>query len=472
MSVLKDFELNGKLVHTEIVEEGYAARVTNLQMYDSLSRDILGRWTYPMVPDSNLLSDQTYKSGRGRSHLEDGASIALDSRLSKSVVGADTSIAAGSTIINSIIGRRCRIGRNVKLEHSYLWDDVIVGDGSEVSRAVLAGSVEIGRDCVVPHGSLLSFGARLGDGIRLPETPVPVISALAHDGQAVERDALMVGEGGRGATYQYPEADDEDQAHGEASLLQRSLIYPLAHLNLSSSSISTLASEDECDEDDLRSQPDSLATGESNLGRERLSSFASDDSALANTKLGVFHQDAVHGLLDTLRADNIDDFDSAKLEFMGLRLSHNASDHAMQKAIATAFATRVAELASPEGRSLEPTKAAVQALTSKRGAVKFLAEVGVGSDHVGSQVDFALALQKALVAVKTVEAGRAGKLLAAMLQHLYNLDALEEDGILAWWADPRASAGEAMARSKEQCRVLVEWLENADEEGSSDEDED
>lgn len=56
-----------------------------------------------------------------------------------------------------------------------------------------------------------------------------------------------------------------------------------------------------------------------------------------------------------------------------------------------------------------------------------------------------------------------------MLQHLYALDILEEEGILSWWENERAVEGEAMALLKEKCRVLVEWLENAEEEDDSDE---
>ncbi len=63
-------------------------------------------------------------------------------------------------------------------------------------------------------------------------------------------------------------------------------------------------------------------------------------------------------------------------------------------------------------------------------------------------------------------------MLAALLQQLYNLDVLEEDGILAWWEDERAADGENMTTVKERCRVLVEWLENADEEDSDEESED
>ncbi|MCV5137709.1 hypothetical protein OFB61_24125, partial [Escherichia coli] len=56
--VLKDCELNGKIISAEILEEGYGARASNLQMYDCISKDILHRWALPYVPDSNLLHGQ------------------------------------------------------------------------------------------------------------------------------------------------------------------------------------------------------------------------------------------------------------------------------------------------------------------------------------------------------------------------------------------------------------------------------
>ncbi len=157
---------------------------------------------------------------------------------------------------------------------------------------------------------------------------------------------------------------------------------------------------------------------------------------------------------------------------MGLRLANNASDSSMRRAIAVAFVRRAAELLTPEHGALEPTKAAGEALTAKKGAVKFIKEVGVGGEEVAQQAEFALALQKGLLGIKELEAARGGALLAALLQQLYSLDVLEEEGILAWWADQRAGEGESMNVLKEKCRVLVEWLENADEEGSSEEEDD
>ena len=470
--VLKDHELNGKMLYAEILDDRYAARASNLQMYDCISQDVLERWTLPFVPDSNLIHDQTYRRVKDGSYLEDHVVLERGAKVTRSAIGATTTIKTGSTISSSILGRRCKIGKNVRIENSYIWDDAVIGDGASVVHSVLAGSVVIGANCVVPEGSLISYKAQIDSGVQLPSKPPARISVLTDDKRAAETDVSLVGKGGKGASYEVvhdeEESDDEEGEERDPAILQSSLIYSLEGLNLSSSSISTLASDDDYASDDDVSMAGSLQTSESGRTRDRLSSFASDDAS----KPESFHNDAVHGLVDALRADDSDDFDSAKLEFMGLRLANNASDSAMRRAIAVAFVRRAAELLTPAQGALEPTKAAGEALTSKRGAVKFVKEVGVGGEEVAQQAEFALAMQRALLGVRDLEAARAGALLAALLQQLYSLDVLEEEGILAWWADKRAAEGESMNTLKEKCRVLVEWLENADEEGSSEEEED
>lgn len=474
--VLKDFELNGKFIYTEILDGGYAARASNLQMYDAISKDIIGRWTFPLVPDSNLVMDHSYRTAKGGVCLEDGVTISPTSSISNSVFGQRSKLGSGSTVTNSIIGRRCKIGKDVHVENSYIWDDVVIQDGASVYRSVLANAVTVGKGATIPEGTLLSNGVQVGDHIQLT-TSNAKFSLRSGDGDTpAKTDTKLLGSNGRGGLY--TETDDldsdEEEDVDDASTLQKSLIYSLAGLNLSTSSISTLSTSADSDsyvEESVAQlrDADPTATTSDSSTRVRLSSLAlSDDSSSGRT--GAFHGDAVTGLLDSLRSEDTSDFDGAKLEFMGLRLANDASDSAMRRAIAVAFARRAAELLG----TLEPIKAAENALLSKKGAVKFVREVGVGGGEA-EQVEFELALQKtlaALVASKNLETPRAGALLAALLQQLYNQDVLEEEGILAWWVDKRAGDGENMAAVRDKCRVLVEWLENADEEDSDEEDDD
>ena len=456
--VLKDWELNGKMIYAEILDDGYAARASNLQMYDAISRDVLDRWTFPFIPENNIVPKQSYQRHANGLVMETSVSHTHDARLTKSIIGRGTTIGSSSRISNSVIGKDCKIGANVVVEDSYVWDYTSIEDGARISYSVVAESAVIGKNCSIPAGCLIAAGVQVSDNISLEKCVV--LSTLSSAGNPATKDTGLLGPDTNAAAFfdsEDDEMDDEDPAR-----LQKSLLYTLADLNLSTSSISTFASEALSDDED---DPRFLSADAGGASRSRLSSFASDDSA---GKLS-FHADAVHGLLDALRA-NSGDFDSAKLEFMGLRLANDASDAMMRKAVATAFARRAAELLTPDHGSLEPTKAAERALTAGNGATKFIDEVGVGGGEP-EQIEFILALQKSLQYTKGAEQGKTGTLLAAMLQQLYALDILEEDGILGWWEDERSGEGDGMATLKEKARVLVEWLENASEEEDDDEDD-
>lgn len=462
--VLKDWELNGKFIYTEVVENGYAARANNLQMYDAITRDVLGRWTYPLVPDTNLVSGHSYTMQKEGVCHEKGVTFESDTKISKSVFGSRTTVGKGTRISNSVVGRRCFIGQNVTIEDSYIWDDVTIEDGTTIIRSVLGASATVGRHCKIGAGSLLSFDVTVSDNITL--SPATVLSVLSNDRDLVKTDLKLLGPRGNGAVYQF-EDDDEDVDERDPARLQRPLIYTLAGLNLSTSSVSTLSSEIESDsEDDEPSEAPEVAM------RGRLSSFASDDSGAGGSKAS-FHKEAVHGLLDALRGDTAD-FEGAKLEFMGLRLGQDASDSSVRRAVAAALAGHAVELLAPGPAGLEPSKAAERAITAKTGVVKFLREVGVGGGSVAEQVEFVLAVQKSLAShdEEEVDVPRLGTLLAALLQHMYNRDVIEEEGILAWWADKRAAEGETMSVLKSRCKVLVDWLEQSEEEDDDDDEDD
>lgn len=46
------------------------------------------------------------------------------------VIGEDTSIGAETRIVNSVIGKGCRIGQGVLVENSIIWDHVELKDNS------------------------------------------------------------------------------------------------------------------------------------------------------------------------------------------------------------------------------------------------------------------------------------------------------------------------------------------------------
>lgn len=214
--VLKDYELNGKTIHTHIVEDHYAARVRNLKAYDAVSRDIIARWAYPLCPDTNLLPGHSYDLRGGNLYQEQGVMLARSCVVGRrTVIGQGTSIGDRTTVKNTVLGRNCKIGKNVTLDGAYIWDGAVIGDGSTVHRAVIADGVVVGNGCTVESGALLSYGVKIGDGVTVAEGR-RLTNAASEDGHVPASEPAVVGEGGMG--YEYVPEEDEDDEDDESTV--------------------------------------------------------------------------------------------------------------------------------------------------------------------------------------------------------------------------------------------------------------
>ena len=453
--VLKDYELNGKTIHTHILQQHYAARVRSLRAYDAISKDIVSRWTYPLCPDSNLVKDQTYRLGRGKVYEEDGVILARSSVLRKrTVVGKGTSVGDGSIIGDSILGRRCQIGRNVTIEGSYIWDHAVIGDGSVIKQAVIANEAVIGRDCVIEPGALISFGVRISDHRTIPGTSR--ITSAKSIGQSVstQTDTDLVGKGGEGYTYTSDSNEDSDTSSTTSSRL----IYLHPTASFSNSSISTLHS----DESDSQILHDS----------SRRDSFRSDHSD-DTFQTRDFHVEATASILDGLQKG--DSPDVIHLELLSQRLTANANDHMLRSALVSAFMKRITNLTDPSPSS-DPNQqtqlsglGAGEAVKLVFGKYKFLIEqlaiFDKSSDEKADQVDFLILVQR-----DAASRPKGENLLLFVAKELYDLEVVEEDGVLQWWSDARSVEGD-MGRVRELTGSFVGWLREAEEGGSEDDSE-
>lgn len=51
-------------IYTHEIRSNYAAKVENFRSYDTISKDIIQRWTYPLVPDIQSFGSSVMKLGR------------------------------------------------------------------------------------------------------------------------------------------------------------------------------------------------------------------------------------------------------------------------------------------------------------------------------------------------------------------------------------------------------------------------
>ncbi|KAF9888348.1 hypothetical protein FE257_008781 [Aspergillus nanangensis] len=436
--VLKDYELNGKTIHTHIIKNHYAARVKNLKAYDAVSKDIISRWTYPLCPDTNLLPGHCYDLRKSNLYQEQGVTLARSCVIgSRTVIGQGTGIGDKTTVKNTVLGRNCRVGKNVTLDGAYIWDGAVIGDGTTIRQAIVANDVVVGKNCTVQQGVLLSYGVKIADGVIVDEGKRITNAFREEEGAVPESEPEVVGKDGQGYEYVPYEDEDEDDTESNAS---SGLVYNMAQLSLSTESISTLSSEI------------------SDFGGGRSGSFStsySDDEDQDH-----FVQDAMASVYDSLR-DGVSS-DVVQLELVSLRMTANASDHEVRRAVASAFMKHTHQLMEG-GRG--PGEI-LRELFGKYSEIIDRALFDRDSSKKPDQVDLLLLLQQDLV-----HRNRGDTVLLFAAKELYDQEIIDEEAYEQWWADERSSNSEEMRKVRSQTQQFVDWLASAEEEESSDEEE-
>jgi len=472
--ILGDFELNAKTVHMHIIEDHYAARVRNLHAYDSVSKDIVGRWSYPLCPDSNLLRGHTYSLKKGMIYQEREVVLARSCIINKrTVIGAGTSIGDGTVIGNSVIGRNCVIGKNVKIEGAYLWDNVNVRDGSTITKAIIANEAHIGKDCVIEPGALISYSTRIADGTTISSTRritrVKRKRTTIKEGgmdtpiytiESSPSDPSVVGPNGEGfdlsiASEELPAEEEEYE-----QLANVSLIYSNPTASLSQASISTIHSHDD----------DSDFTEDSGAGlrnRSATSSFSvgvDDGITPLQPAQGVkFHGEAVDSVYDLIAAGQ--DANNVQIELQSLRMSTNATEHQVRRAVVQGFMKRIAQLYEEDGK----LQAAVSAVLGPYKSMLERAVDDVSEEaKVGNQKDLLLLFQS-----DAVERRDGDSLLLFLVKEMVDKDVVEVEAVEAWWNDPKCVEKEDMREVRGKTKQLVEFLlEDSEDEDDDDDDED
>lgn len=228
-------------------------------------------------------------------------------------------------------------------------------------------------------------------------------------------------------------------------------MYKFSDFALSEDSISTLNSDPSSDhpvDHHDRSAADSFI------------SVASDDSH-AGHHATDFHHDAVASIFDSLQKG--DDPGNIQLELTALRMSSNASEHQVRRAVVAAFMKRISQLNETCSTGV---KASVHAVVS--GYAMLINKTIYDKEKSGKvdQVDFLLLAQTDLCHRKDGE-----KILPFLAMELYDRDVIEENGFVQWWSDVKASEGEEMQRVRSGMQGFVDALAEAEEDETSDEEE-
>lgn len=404
----------------------YTARVSNWQMYQAVSHDIIYRWVYPFVPDSPFVWEvEPYMFLRHNIYKHKSVTLGKNCLLKEDIVIAEnTNVGENSHVSHSVIGKNCHIGKNVTICNSYIWDNVIVGDNCHINYTVVGHQSKLGT------GVKLSKGCVLGPGVVLPhDTHLEASILVANSEQnkeCLEQDEAYKLEkvADRAYCLHVDQAEYDSEDDGQAQ--------HLCGLWLGTSGV------------------DSGSNSEEDLSA---SSEMSDHASPVPDDTHLFFSEVMDSLTrgydDKLNPDNL------ILEINSSRYAYNVSVREVNYFVVKAL------LSLPiQARSADSTpKYLMEFNKMLQDFLPILQNYVRNSD---AQDDCLQALEDMAASTDTVCDG-----LLKLLHLLYEKDILGEDIILKWYNSGDKSSTAAALRK--QVAPFIQWLEEADEESDESE---
>lgn len=460
-------DIMGYKIFVHEIRADYAARIDNFRSYDTVSKDIIHRWTYPLVPDVMNFGNTATKLERQGIYRGSDISQAQSAVVGPfSVIGSGTKIGKNTKILNSVVGVGCKIGSNVHIEGCYIWDNVTIEDGCELRHAIVCEGVIMKSGSVLEPGVVLSFKVVVGQEFVVP--PYSQVSLLQ---QPVEEDSdeeleyadstsaitsavdksdgetaseLLDGHfnpaselGFGGAGYVWPKCEgghEEEWRHSVAPITEDKileavkamedeleLIHDSSILPPSGELIPNPNDSDDDDNDDLRDDFD----------KEVEATF-------------------LRAVLENIQENHL------TLEVNSLKLSYNKIAADCAGALFYAMMKYAVDLPHSSADGLVQNVHVV--LTKWK---KVLASYLNDTDE---QIEVILKFEE----ICLESAKEFAPLFTKILHYMYNEDIIEEDAILSW-EDEKKDADEADKVFVNQAQPLIQWLKEAPEEDDEDE---
>ncbi|KAI1794494.1 nucleotide-diphospho-sugar transferase [Ganoderma leucocontextum] len=488
-----------KNIYCYVAKDGYAARVADTRSYDAVSKDILARWTFPLVPDDNHPGGHLYEHLRGNKYIAKDNSVSL-SRTCKignnTLIGSHTIISANASVHSSVIGQRCTIGPGAVLRDAYIFDDTHIGTGAVVEGSIIGARVRLGDGARVPRGCLVADGVVIGANAKLRkfervskkrEARLPS-EGNGSDGDDEESDseleeieahqedaAHIVGKDSNALVWPPPSPDDEEEVDERESYHNQRLMRigdTASDLELSDAGSTTSASDTETESD--------FSSGMHALSRTSSATSASGPSISLSSSVDPSAQtSAIHTLSSAAAetefrsevAQSLErafaeghSVDNAAVELKTLRMASNVPLRRVREAVVGAIVDRVPLVpGDPAAQRLEIAKMVKRwgPLINKIGGVDPVETVEVLQYHCAGS-------------------GPRQPLFAQVLAQFYQQDLVEEDDIRAWHASPAAKGegikpGSALLEGLKKCWAvgakMIEQFDSDSDEGEEESEE-
>ncbi|KAI9510867.1 nucleotide-diphospho-sugar transferase [Russula earlei] len=477
-----------KNIYCHIVKEGYASRVQDTRSYDAISKDILSRWTFPLVPDDNYPGEHAYDHLRGNRYVPKDNSVIL-SRTCKignnTLIGPSTRIHDEAQVIVSTIGARCSIGAGTALRNAYIFDDVTIGPSCVLESCIVGAGVQIGEGSRIDRGSLIGDGVKLGPGTvlksfervskqRQKSNSMTIDESLEDEnGDEVDADdseleeaeqnqsTLSQGLGPDSEAFVWPRRSgqkcDEDVYENEVESFNNRRLMRLGDdfADLIPADHGSITSEDE----------DDKGLGDEDEGDEDDDSFSQNASVSASAAaagaVSAGEREFQTEVGDTLDRAFLEghSLENASVELKTLRMASNVPLRRVREAVVARIVEKIplVEGAAPQRVEIKKWVDRWGDLINLIGSVDGVETVSILQYHCAASTRFHL----------------FGQILAA----LYQNDIVEEDDIRNWHALPEAK-GEDVRNSDLLGNLQKIWIVGArmihefNEQESDDDDSD
>ncbi|KAI4301870.1 hypothetical protein L6164_035108 [Bauhinia variegata] len=458
-------DIMGYKIFVHEIHSSYAARVDNFRSYDTVSKDIIHRWTYPLVPDVKFFGNSAIKLERQGMYRASEISQSRSAVIGPfTVIGFGTKIGDNTKVLNSVIGERCTIGSNVHIEGSYIWDNVTIEDGCKLRHAIVCDGVTMKPGAVAEPGVILSFKVAIGQDFIVP--PYSQVSLLQ---QPVEEDSdeeleyadsataitstvdnshveiaskvsetqsvSELGMGGVGYVWENCEGHEEEWKHSVAPIPENKIF----------EAIKLMEEEDDLEKTD----------GDHILPRpEDLKDDLDDDEDDDNADSLYFEKEVEATFLRAVH-ENIQE-DHVILEINSLRLSYNKEAADCAGAIFYSIVKYALDIPHSSADSLCKN---VQGVFAKW--KKVLTSYLTGMDE---QIEVILKFEEMCLE----SAKEFAPLFTTILSYMYDQDIIQEDAFLSW-EDEKREADESDKNFVKQAEKFIQWLKEASEEDEEDE---
>ncbi|GAB2212075.1 hypothetical protein Droror1_Dr00025419 [Drosera rotundifolia] len=465
-------DIMGYKIFTHQIHSSYAAKVDNFRSYDTISKDIIQRWTYPLVPDvfGNCVSKLERQGMYRASDVEVSRSAEIGPL---TVIGNGSKIGDRSRVSNSVIGEGCNIGSTVSIEGSYIWNNVTIGDGCTLRHSIVCDGVIMKPGAVLEPGVVLSFKVVIGEQFVVPayskvslfQQPTvedsdeeleyadsssaeisPISQKESFPGgdstsgtTEVHWGTFEVGVGGAGYIWSVCEAGQEEELRHSVAPITADKLAEITlydeNLELSQHNGSVLPPSGEL-------TATSIDSGDDNEDPK-------DDSVYFEKEVEATFMRAVQ---ENIKEDNI------ILEINSLRLSYNMTSADCADAVFYSIMKLAAEMPHSSNSDLQKNVAKVVVTWQK--LLKYY------MPSLDEEIEVILKFEE--ICLELVK--EFSPLFSQILHFLYTKDVIQEEAILSW-ASEKEEADEADKVFLKQSESLIQWLKNASEEESGEDDD-